>query len=328
MSAQCFCDGVTRKFINLDQVNVLIFDECQHARQNHVYKQIMQHFTDNDIGGCRIIGLSGMLIGVDNKIKPMAVREEIEKLEASLRSTVITVNSIHDQDLAAWYSTKPKESLIVYSPLNKHECLEYICKSLNAFNTKLETIRLDKRVTLNKSKFRNLSSENSIKLMHHFLTDLNPTIPGYTKDIILLFKDLIHQTGQMGAYGTFLTLLSVLIQLELWKKFATTEAYRSLLRVCITEVERLCYKIRQELKIDEKSTSNIRRNSSPKVVKLIDCLQQAFTNPNRDKDLQCLIFVKRRSTAKALYHLILYYSRFCELEKQIDFPLKPDFVVS
>jgi hypothetical protein len=157
---------------------------------------------------------------------------------------------------------------------------------------------------------------------------LNPTIPGYTKDIILLFKDIIYQTEEMGAYGTFLTLLSVLIQLELWKRFATTEKYRAVLCACITEVERLCFKMRREMKIDEKSTSNIRKNSSPKVVKLIDCLQNAFTNPNRDKDLQCLIFTKRRSTAKALYHLIFYYSQFCKSEKKIEFPLKPDFVVS
>lgn len=159
------------------------------------------------------------------------------------------------------------------------------------------------------------------------LLALNPTTPGYTKDIISLFKDVNYQAEEMGAYGTFLTLLSVLIQLELWKRFANTGKYRDLLRGCITEVERLIKKMRQDIKIDEKSTSNIRENSSAKVVKLIDYLQKAFTNPNRDKDLQCLIFTKRRSTSKALYHLIFYYSQFCKSENQIEFPLKPDFVV-
>jgi cell division protein ZapA (FtsZ GTPase activity inhibitor) len=157
---------------------------------------------------------------------------------------------------------------------------------------------------------------------------LNETIPGYIKDITLLFKDVIYQIEEMGAYGAFLTLLSVMIQLELWKRFANTEKYRSILSGCITEVERLCLKMRREMGIDEKSTANIRRNSSSKVLKLIDCLQKYFTNPNREKNLQCLIFTKRRSTAKALYHLIFYYGKYCESEQQVEFPLKPDFVVS
>lgn len=152
MSAQCFCDGVSRKFINLEQVNVLVLDECHHARSKHPFKQIMQHFEDKDMSNCRIIGLSGMLVGVDNKIKPIDVPEEIQKLEATLRSTVITVNNIGDHRTVKAHSTKPKEDFIIYRPFSITDCLDHVRISLENYNKMLKNIRLDGKVKYNKGE--------------------------------------------------------------------------------------------------------------------------------------------------------------------------------
>lgn len=63
-------------------------------------------------------------------------------------------------------------------------------------------------------------------------------------------------------------------------------------------------------------------NVSPKVRILLAILKSKFTDPQRLKDLQCLIFMKRRFTAKCMYHLLKKYAVL-----DSGFPIKPDFVV-
>lgn len=62
--------------------------------------------------------------------------------------------------------------------------------------------------------------------------------------------------------------------------------------------------------------------SSTKVRKFVYLLKNKFNNPDKPNDLQCLVFVKRRYTAKCLYHLLKEYAENTE-----DFPIRPDFMV-
>lgn len=55
---------------------------------------------------------------------------------------------------------------------------------------------------------------------------------------------------------------------------------------------------------------------------LIGVLKTKFTNPDRIRDYQSLVFVKRRFSAKCLYWVIKNYA-----ELDCDFPIVPDFVV-
>lgn len=63
-------------------------------------------------------------------------------------------------------------------------------------------------------------------------------------------------------------------------------------------------------------------NLSPKMKTLIGVLKTKFTNPDRIRDYQSLVFVKRRFSAKCLYWVIKNYA-----ELDCDFPIVPDFVV-
>lgn len=69
-------------------------------------------------------------------------------------------------------------------------------------------------------------------------------------------------------------------------------------------------------------SEKILKFSSSKVRKFINLLEMKFNNPNRPADLQSLVFVKRRYTAKCLYHLLKEYG-----EHTPNFPIKPDFMV-
>ena len=91
MTAQIFVDLLCHAYIRLSQVNLLIFDECHHAKKNDPYKQIMQFFD------CcpkethpKVMGLTASI--VNGKVKPYKIESEIRKLEKTLRSTCETSN--------------------------------------------------------------------------------------------------------------------------------------------------------------------------------------------------------------------------------------------
>jgi endoribonuclease Dicer len=78
-TAQLFLDAVKHSFLSISQINVLIFDECHHGDNNHPYHELMKQFqyvgTQHHP---RIIGLSGMLIGISSSITPETVEEKLK----------------------------------------------------------------------------------------------------------------------------------------------------------------------------------------------------------------------------------------------------------
>ena len=110
MTAQIFLDLLLHGYIGLSQVNLLIFDECHHAKKNDPYKQIMQQF---DV--CprehypKIMGLTASI--VNGKVKPWKLEAEIRELEATLRSTCETSR---DEEVEM-FATKPAEEIACFN---------------------------------------------------------------------------------------------------------------------------------------------------------------------------------------------------------------------
>lgn len=74
-----------------------------------------------------------------------------------------------------------------------------------------------------------------------------------------------------------------------------------------------------ECKVTETKQS-IEQNSSPKVQKLLSFLKE-FVSSRGASEMKGLLFVKRRHTAKTLYHIIKRYAIAADL------PIRPDFMV-
>ena len=111
MTAQIFLDLLNHGYIRLSQVNLLIFDECHHAKKNDPYRQIMQRFGD-----CKrdeypkIMGLTASV--VNKKVKFLTdVVTGIEELERTLRSTCETSQDEEVEKFAA----KPMEVVMTFS---------------------------------------------------------------------------------------------------------------------------------------------------------------------------------------------------------------------
>jgi endoribonuclease Dicer len=59
-TAQILYNCLTRSFISMDQINLLIFDEAHHAKKNHVYAKIVEDFyrPTNKSAKPRIFGMT------------------------------------------------------------------------------------------------------------------------------------------------------------------------------------------------------------------------------------------------------------------------------
>lgn len=306
-TAQCIVDAVKRSFLLLDQVNVLVFDECHRGTKDHPFKELMKMFETKKefiaMEKIRIIGLSGMLIGNDNKISEPTVAMDLQTLECVFRSTIVTVNNLDHLENALLCSTKAKESLIVYRNESIDSTVDEVDGILMTMVTKLNSVSIQNYQSINPKNLR-------------------PTAPQKVKDLIAFLKDFRFQANELGTYGGYLSLLSSLVQLELKKRYSDSEQFREIVKACIAVVERCILIMKSHLQLHLSNPEVIFKNSSHKVRRLIEVLKHFFTDKDREKDLQCLVFVQRRSTAKVLYHIL---TAFAKLDK--DFPIIPDFMV-
>ena len=304
-TAQVILDAVRHSFITLRQINVIIFDECHHARKNHPMHELMNMFQYIEVDKRpRIIGLSGMLIGIDSSIKPSTVALELQNLENTFQATIVTVGDMEDYKNVLVHSTKPREGFIKYKKDPYNSCIASISATLQEVESNLKKVKLE-----------NYNSINS--------RTLKSSTPRKINDLILYFKEFHYQAEDMGAYGGYLCLLCILIQFELVKRRCDSEKFRNIVKHCITVTEQCIHRMQQTIGVGkDKGIENLLTNTTPKIRKLIILLKQKFNDPTREKNLQSIVFVQRRFTAKVLYHLLKMYAEYDD-----DFPIKPDFMV-
>lgn len=305
-TAQLFVDAVKHSFVSIAQLNVIVFDECHHGRMNHPYHELMKQFQYIDPATYpRIIGLSGMLVGIASSITEATVDEELAALESTFLSTIVTVNRLEDYKNVLLYSTNPKEGFINFEMGKPCDLTVELVRKVSEIRWALSLVKIGSLVTINPQTLRQ-------------------TKPKKLKELSLLFEDFKYELEEMGVFGGYLSLQAIRVQFELVKR--QPNQHRKILDVidqCLTAVNELTEMIRDEIDMDNVTAETILVNSSQKVRTLIAILRKKFNDPNSVKDLQCLIFMKRRFTAKCFYHL---FKRYAELQPE-SFPIRPDFVV-
>lgn len=304
-TAQLFLDAVKHSFVSIDQLNVIIFDECHHGRMNHPYHELMKQFQYIEQSKHpRIIGLSAMLVGISSAITTETVETELQALESTFLSTIVTVHRLQDYRNVLLYSTNPKESFLKYEVTKPCELVKQLIKKVADIRWDLSMIKIDSLVTINPQTLRKAK-------------------PKKLKELSLLFEDFKYELEEMGVYGGYLSLQAIRVQYELVKKQPNqNKQIMNVVETCLKYVQELIKMVEDEIDMNNITAEDIILNSSLKVRTLIGILKLKFSNPNRESDLQCLVFMKRRFTAKCFYHL---FKRYAELEH--NFPIKADFVV-
>ncbi|XP_033221777.1 endoribonuclease Dicer isoform X2 [Belonocnema kinseyi] len=280
MTAQIFVDILNHGIMSLDRVNLIIFDECHRAVNDHPMRQIMQRFKEYPkINLPRVLALSATLLNSNVKIDK--VEQTIESLEVTFQSRVASVPSTA---CVAGYSTNPKESIVLHSP-HKKSPLE------PAVNTILtEAVEILKVVKLSQPSDNNDSS-----------TIFKPKAKG--EKLMNILKDIDENLQLTGIYGGSKSVLLHMVQLESLKRILGDQQTSLVLEYLLTKMMIIRKLFDKEME-GLTEMEQIYQFSSNKVLKLFAILKDFNDNKSKDQQFCCIIFVKRRFTAKVLYHVL------------------------
>nr|XP_022903592.1 endoribonuclease Dicer-like [Onthophagus taurus]XP_022903593.1 endoribonuclease Dicer-like [Onthophagus taurus] len=297
MTAQILSNGLERNVLDLNKINLLIFDECHRGVQDQPMRQIMMNFQ-HAIDPPRVLGLTATLL--NGNCTPGQVERSVAELEVTFHSKVATVDELSS---AQRFSTNPNERIISYINYNLSNVDNTIVNELN------HLIHVLLNVTL-KNNQKNDSPHRKE------LSDPNKDV----KELANIIKDTIYHLEALGSYGGLLTINAHLIQIQCIKKKCTDSKLLLLINGTITSLT-FCKLLLRGL-----FTGRIREDiivySSPKVITLLNILS-TYRKNNSLENFCSIIFVQRRFTAKVLYQLL---KLLAENDENFSF-IKSNFVV-
>ncbi|XP_014473379.1 PREDICTED: endoribonuclease Dicer [Dinoponera quadriceps] len=299
MTAQILVDIITRGYMKLDRINLIIFDECHRAVYNHPMRQIMQLFENYPKEQQpRTLAMSATLL--NSNIKSDKIQSTIKDLEVTFQAKIATVQSV---ECIQEYCTNPKENIIKYDT--------YVASALAVDVNDIieESVNVLKNIILDTDKI--------------FL-ESSPYFQPKKKSskLISIMKDIITTTTQTGIYGGNKSVLLHLIQLEYLKKYCDNTQTNVILEYLITQVIRI-RKLFDETMKDYTELERIYKFSSDQVNKLFILLKNFNENKLGDQKFCCIIFVKERFMTKVMYSILKTLS---EHDEQYSF-LLPDYII-
>lgn len=309
-TTQIILDVVRHGFLSITDFNLMIFDECHHANNDHPMSQLMGHFKNQPAHLLpRIIGLTGLLL---KSTSPVNIEDDLNKMEATFRATIVTVSDSAEYANVLVYSTKPSEKILRYheSPSRESICGK-ITSLVDECTKRIGRWDLDNMQLQPTKNLESYRAANPIKKHKNF------------------YNDFLHKMEDMGIYGASIAILSILVEFELKKRAAETVAIRQMSRLCISSAERIRHELVAYMKANSDYTEDdenelhemIYDNSSQKIQSFLGFLEMTFKGKN-PKEISCLVFVERRQTAKCLFYLVKH---FVESKKTI--PIIPEFMV-
>lgn len=318
MTSQILCDMLTHQYIKIEDINLLIFDECHHAVEDHPMRIIMKHFED-----CpkqkqpRVLGLTATLLNAN--VKTSKVEEILHDLEITFHATIATVDELGK---VLDYSTNPIEMVQTYRQFEPSEASKKVIASL--------TQLIDTIVGTKLPPSRNI---HNVKLKPG-QKDISTDPAKVVKAVKNMVVAMISFIQELGAFGGLVGIIAYRILLERLKRTASTKQEEVLYRTVInhTVVAQKCLEISMK---NETGYDRIVKHSSEQVLLLLNILKEyspAFMNKpgvllkvnQSRKPLSAIIFTKQRFTAKVLFNILKAVREANPAE--FDF-LKHDFVV-
>ncbi|XP_063981181.1 endoribonuclease Dicer-like [Diachasmimorpha longicaudata] len=303
MTAQIFLNILEHGYMSLNQVNLLIFDECHRAVGDHVMRRIMRHFEKCPVHEQpRFLGTSATLLNSNVAIHKVA--EIAHELEITLHAKVITVDSL---SMIKNYA-RPTEKFVEYQPLSQ---------------------ALDPRIS---QRFQMMIKIlDSVKLQEHGRNE--ETSPAFQpKSKLSKLRNVIADAQEhiltQGLYGGSKAVLFQMLKLEKMKKQAEDEDTLTILSYAVSQLTLIRKIIEDEInKTQLTEFEQIHKYSSEKVIKLVEILRTHYkenvTESDSTNTFSVIVFVHRRFTAKILYHLLKIIAKSND---QYSF-IKPDYVL-
>ncbi|KAF5273493.1 hypothetical protein FQA39_LY07510 [Lamprigera yunnana] len=282
MTAQILVNILGCSFLSLNDINLLIFDECHNGVNDHAMRQVMRHFKDLEEAP-RVIGLSATLL--NKSCRPQDVIEEISVLETTFHGKVLTVENLYT---VSGYSTNPKETICEYKSFQLTSLDEYVVSSLEEI-------------------IKDLSGMHFNENCNSFSPQKQSETEKKFKREISVAQDVIYHIKLLGAYGGLLALLAHMIQLERIKKNCQDLKSAIMYNAMIGR-----FLILKKMIVDHMSkyseVERIYKYCSNQVITLLEILKEY---PKKVSQPLCgIVFVQRRFTAKILYNILKHLKQF------------------
>nr|CAH7736058.1 unnamed protein product [Callosobruchus chinensis] len=297
MTAQIFVNlTITNGFLDMNRINLLIFDECHKAVGDSPMRQIMKNIYGTLAEPPRVIGLTATLL--NGNCSPWKVHMKVYELETTFHSKVATVDALSD---VIRYSTNPKEKIIVYQQYIPSVIEGTVVAILGHIRELLYTVDIEGRL---KSQYLKLLKEKScFRKLSNCITEVTDTI------------------NAMGRYGAVKSIISLIIRFERIKRYCTVDVVLwNILSHGISVLQFVMEMLLKEFSNLSKQ-EQIFRHSSDKMIQLFRILSNYRSSTN--EELCGLIFTKERCTAKIVHHVLKDLS-----ENVPEFSyIKSDFIV-
>ncbi|XP_060523439.1 endoribonuclease Dicer [Cylas formicarius] len=277
MTVQILANLTISGFIDLNKVNLLVFDECHRGVNDQPMRQLcklFEHLHDKP----RVLGMTATLL--NGNCKPSKVIENVRALEVTYHGQVATVDGLAK---VVGYSTNPTENILEVSrhvptaaEINVKHHLSYVIDVIRSFKVPVAVVEPPSTGLMPLNKNRGL------------------------KQLENLIQDIILQIDWLGAYGGCEALLAHAIQVERISKHCEEIETCRMLKYVQTMLS-YCREILQRAMSGHSEYEKIVLFSSDKMRKLIGLFEHY---PKTSQDLSALIFTKRRFTAKVIYYVL------------------------
>ncbi|XP_071894438.1 endoribonuclease Dicer isoform X1 [Anas platyrhynchos] len=225
------------EYLSLSNINLLVFDECHLAIQDHPYREIMK-ICENYPSCPRILGLTASIL--NGKCDPAELEEKIQKLEKILKSNAETATDLVVLDR---YTSQPCEIVV--------DCGPYTDKS---------------------GLYGRLLKELDEAL--HFLNDCNISVHSKERDSTLISKQILSDCRAvlvvLGPWCADKVAGMMVRELQKYIKHEQEELHRKFLLFTDTflrKIHALCEEHFSPASLDLKFVT-------PKVIKLLEILRK------------------------------------------------------
>ncbi|CAG5028452.1 unnamed protein product, partial [Parnassius apollo] len=317
MTSQILCDMLTHKYIHIRDINLLIFDECHHAIDDHPMRMVMKHFENcPEEYQPRVLGLTATLLNANVNLPK--VEETLRQLETTFHATIATVNELGE---VLTYSTNPHELVEFYSTYRKTSAAEEATILLQELQSLVLSVKLPQVAYTHDVKLKKGQQD---------ITNDPKKIVKLVKNMII---SIIEFIDELGIYGANISILAYIILLEQLKRKALCQEEELLYKLTITHLVEVRMVLIKSMG-HETGYERIVKHSSDKVNQLLNILNEY--NPNvfqtdaplkvnlSRKPLSAIIFTKKRFTAKVLFNLL---KDVINVNPQTFGFLKHDFIV-
>ena len=282
MTAQIFLNLLSTGILSPDNVNVLVLDECHHAKENHNMAIIMKDFWNPEKPSGRVLGLTASVIDKKKINSSNDLKLSIEKLQRMLNAHLVTPlefdNQLNDVRL-------PDPDI---KPYNNGS---YGSELLSLAETLLETV--------NDISSKSLPEEE--KSTYNHIKKLVTSLPHIISEVGIesLLKNLVDEKGILAEMGNYLANPNIA---PLYEHGNQRECYTYKMGTAVmaklksfTKSAKTLVKNAQEVRMSVKFHD---------LVKYLLMLQ--YSHHDNSEAPKVIIFVERRSVVMAMYKYLCH----------------------